>query len=347
MDLSNWQAANLLQLLLSSQALLLSLYLLTQGRGRFLGAFLLALAMHMLMNLSLETGMFAIPDITHAMGYLYAPLLYLFSREMAFAETRLNVASLKHLGYFLVAIPLPMLIDNASPVLGFGIILVTYGYLIRALLDLRRFEHALKKTHSVTPDISLTWLKRFILSLLIIASIDFLRLILIGTAGYDAFYLIVIGLLFIYLMYISLQVLKRPDFFVGITPEELSVAEASEVNAALEEDLDSLSEQIKAEQLYLNPKLSLSELAEVTGYSPRDLSALINNGAEQNFSDFINGFRIEHACELMAEQGTKRRTLLDILLSSGFNSKSAFNASFKKLRGQTPSEFKNQLKKTS
>ncbi len=71
------------------------------------------------------------------------------------------------------------------------------------------------------------------------------------------------------------------------------------------------------------------------GLSPNQLSYVLNHHVGQNFFDYVNGARIEEArAVLIAEP---ERTILDVALSVGFNSKSTFNLAFKKLTGDTPS----------
>ncbi len=68
---------------------------------------------------------------------------------------------------------------------------------------------------------------------------------------------------------------------------------------------------------YLQPKLSLSSLAESLDISPNHLSQIINQYEQQN----------------------KQFNLLALAFDSGFNSKSTFNTVFKKHKGQTPSQY--------
>ena len=349
MDLSSWTPINLLQLLLISQSLVLSIYLFSEGRGRFLAMFLLMLGIHMMLNIIMETSALPwMPDITHAFGFSYGPLIFLFSREMAFGETELNVKSLRHLAFFIIALPAPYLFNNVQIILTISIVTITYGYLIFSLVMLSKVNRALDKTQSNALDYKLGWLNGFIISLLVLATLDFARLIFLqpgNSQTNEAFYSFVLIGLFLYIIVMSLKVLKRPEFFQGLTVEELKLSEETSSKSQFEPGhLDSITHLIKNDQLFLNPKLTLSKLADQTGYSSHELSALINSHSGGNFSDYINAFRIEYVCELLKDTNQKQRVLLDILLSSGFNSKSTFNTAFKKITGQTPTEFRNSHK---
>ncbi len=59
-----------------------------------------------------------------------------------------------------------------------------------------------------------------------------------------------------------------------------------------------------------------------------------------NFSNFVNDFRIKYAAEILLDDNYKNFTIEAIGNLSGFSSKSAFNATFKKIIGVTPSEYK-------
>jgi AraC-like DNA-binding protein len=86
---------------------------------------------------------------------------------------------------------------------------------------------------------------------------------------------------------------------------------------------------------YLNPKLSLQELAQNLDISSNRLSQIINQQAEVNFHDFINQYRIEEF--LRNAKSNKNYSLLALALDAGFNSKSSFNHIFKKQKGISPS----------
>jgi AraC-like DNA-binding protein len=92
--------------------------------------------------------------------------------------------------------------------------------------------------------------------------------------------------------------------------------------------------------LYLDPELSLSQLALESGFSKHHLSQAINQCTNKTFFDFINCLRVEHAKSLLhAENGMN---VLEVSLAAGFNSRSAFYKAFKKHTQLTPSQFKKK-----
>ncbi len=100
-----------------------------------------------------------------------------------------------------------------------------------------------------------------------------------------------------------------------------------------------LTQLFTEEKLYTQPDLKLQTLAERLKISPQELSQIINEKFDQNFSEFVNSFRIEEAKALLVDANHKHLTIVAIANDVGFNSKSAFNSAFKKFTGQTPSEY--------
>ena len=123
-------------------------------------------------------------------------------------------------------------------------------------------------------------------------------------------------------------------------PEPLAVARQSPAGLAAElhpwrEKLLRLMEQ---EQPWLEPELTLTELAHRLRTHPALLSKVINAGCGQNFNDFVNTYRVREARRKLADGRFAHYSLVGVALESGFNSKSTFNRVFKKLLGQAPSE---------
>ncbi|WP_435315598.1 helix-turn-helix domain-containing protein [Cellulophaga fucicola] len=98
------------------------------------------------------------------------------------------------------------------------------------------------------------------------------------------------------------------------------------------------------DELYLNPGLKLSFIADLMNISPNYLSRILNEENALNFNDFINLHRINRAKELLLNDDFKLYTNNAIGLESGFNSKSTFFYAFKKYTGITPTEYKKKVK---
>ena len=101
-----------------------------------------------------------------------------------------------------------------------------------------------------------------------------------------------------------------------------------------------LEEYMKTEEVFLNPSLTLFDLAKGLNMSSLELSLFLNKALQKNFFDFINEYRIEKAKKLLISSERKDHTVLEILYEVGFNSKSSFNTAFKKYTKVTPTEFR-------
>ena len=105
----------------------------------------------------------------------------------------------------------------------------------------------------------------------------------------------------------------------------------------------NLFDYMNNEKPYLNPKLSLQELAENLNISRHQLSALINEKQKINFYEFINTYRVNEMKRLMTDPKKQHLKMVSLAYESGFNSKASFNRIFKQLTRQTPTEFKEEL----
>jgi len=105
--------------------------------------------------------------------------------------------------------------------------------------------------------------------------------------------------------------------------------------------LQKLNAAISSQQLYKNSQLSLGELAKVVNLSSHQLSQLLNDNLGKNFTTFINEYRIEEACKMIA--ANHPFSLESIGYEVGFNSKSTFYTAFKKVKATTPLAYKERM----
>ena len=105
--------------------------------------------------------------------------------------------------------------------------------------------------------------------------------------------------------------------------------------------MEKLLSHMEANKPFLNPELTLTDLAKQLTISRNQLSQVINTGVGDNFYNFINKFRVEEVKELIKKDAGKQYTILSLANDAGFNSKSSFNNIFKKMTGLTPSEYRD------
>lgn len=103
----------------------------------------------------------------------------------------------------------------------------------------------------------------------------------------------------------------------------------------------AIEHAMRRERLYRDPLLSLPRLAAAVGSNPNDVSQVLNAHFGLGYHDYISRLRVAEAQRILNDPD-RTETLLEILLEVGFNSKSVFNAAFKRETGLTPSEFRRR-----
>lgn len=105
----------------------------------------------------------------------------------------------------------------------------------------------------------------------------------------------------------------------------------------------ALIRQMKAymEEYYANPDLSLVHLSDAFELQMKNVSRLFKEETGENFIDFLSRIRIERAKELLLEAGC---SIQEITARVGYLHPNTFIRSFKKLTGQTPSEYRKNAR---
>ena len=157
-------------------------------------------------------------------------------------------------------------------------------------------------------------------------------------------HLLLLGSLFINLAFtlvVAYKGLAQSASFSGIrVPEKYAASRLKQTEC--EVIIQKLSVSMKQDKLYLNSSLSVEDLANKLNISVRHLSQAIHVCLDQNFYDCVNSHRIEDAKQRLRDDRYQNQTFLAVAYEVGFNSKSVFNASFKKHTGLTPKEYKQQ-----
>jgi AraC-like DNA-binding protein len=114
--------------------------------------------------------------------------------------------------------------------------------------------------------------------------------------------------------------------------------ESKEPEALDQTAIDKLNKAMQEKKLFLDPELTIEQLADITGIPIRKISNTINRHFNQNFFDYINFYRVEQAKAILTKLG-KEASMLEVMADAGFNSKSTFYRAFKKHLDMTPTEF--------
>jgi AraC-like DNA-binding protein len=131
-----------------------------------------------------------------------------------------------------------------------------------------------------------------------------------------------------------------------LAPEVKKVIKKTNVKPEdINDYLEKIIRIIKEEKLYLDSTLSANSLAQKVGIPVYKLTFVLNKGAEKNFNEFINFYRVEFAKEMLTDPKQNRKTIYSIALDCGFSSEAPFYVAFKKIVGKSPSAYKNSLDK--
>ncbi|AQX09312.1 AraC family transcriptional regulator [Elizabethkingia ursingii] len=220
---------------------------------------------------------------------------------------------------------------------------------------IRKHQKRIEIISSNTESINLQWLIKlsFLLFITIIITVCYE---LFNTFIYKMHQNLAMDLLFLFIVYSTFyHVLRQKEIYPvskiqldDLLSIELEAEEKTEKKKLIpDEDFESLKQKlltlIETQKPYLEGDLNLLKLSELIGISTHQLSYLLNNGFNENFFQFVNKYRVQHAKELLISDSYNKLSVLGIAFDSGFNSKTAFNTFFKKTVGVTPSEFrKNQ-----
>lgn len=153
-------------------------------------------------------------------------------------------------------------------------------------------------------------------------------------------------------VFLSVLVLISYLYYKSINKSFLLITkkEKYDGNSLSQKEIDSLYKKLKSvidkKKLFLNEKLSLEDLSKELGEKNYKISRVINEKAGRNFYEFINSYRVQHAKKLLLNPNNQRDRIGEIMFDSGFNSKSTFNAVFKKETGLTPSKYRQKKSTT-
>ncbi len=218
-------------------------------------------------------------------------------------------------------------------------------FVILSIKLLTDYREQLKEEFSALEKIDYGWLKQ----LLIYYLITIIVLLLVTIMNLDNDYRIIIASYLAFIMYvIGYKIMTdTSDGSPKIDISEISRKEKQNKygKTGLTEDKKSalkekLLKQVEKNRIYVDPEITLGKLAEAVGASQNQVSQVINEQFGKNFYEFINGYRVDLAKKLLVSEEYKNESILSIAFEVGFQSKSTFNAVFKKITNMTPSQFR-------
>ncbi|MBC7936734.1 MAG: AraC family transcriptional regulator [Rhizobacter sp.] len=139
----------------------------------------------------------------------------------------------------------------------------------------------------------------------------------------------------IYLLVFILLYRKKTNDLSAFSTQKYADKKLSGSEAQL--IINKLKRVMEEKELFKNPNLKVNDLAREIKISGHQLSQVLNDNIEKNFTLFVNEYRIQEACGLLVRNSNL--TIDAIADEVGFNAKSTFFATFKKIKGMTPSAY--------
>lgn len=325
----------------------------------FLGLLILENTFNLLEDLGITRDIYL---VTPALMLAYGPAYYLFTKNLVYGELSLK----KHWVHFIPAMLALPFTQWWLQVLQVGFVILVV-YVVITVRLLARYHRELAEVTADNESYTLRWLSKTMGAILFLAVVDFTRLNLQMSLSVDIlrnWYLLSTVLTLSYSCYLIVMAVWQPILYSGIADYEKNVVVTRETARApspsstaqqggseqvrSEDEADvaifaSIDAHVRATRAYSRAKYSLVELAEEVGLDQRAVSWAINSVGQRSFSDYINAFRVAEVKAQLEREGSKCN-LLEAGLNAGFNSKSSFNAVFKKHTGCSPSQFIRNLK---
>ena len=298
-----------------------------------------------------------------SMYLLLMPLLYLYIKSLCYKDFQLRRIDLWHAVPCVVVTVVFLLKMNVDEQ-GIGAIhlsgeeiraieylshkiifhLQVLIYLVASLVLLVAYRKRLKGLFSSIESIDLSWCNLLLAGFAGMWFIDLLGWILTSFhANPEPFKssLVISSLLvnLVLALTVAYRGLLWGGMFSGIlTPPKYAASTLQ--SAECGRILERLLRFVESEKPYLDPSLTIEDLARKLSVPPKHLSQTIHSRMNQSFYDFINAQRVEAAKDRFQSDASRTRTVLNVAYEVGFNSKSVFNAAFKRHTGMTPKDFR-------
>ena len=112
--------------------------------------------------------------------------------------------------------------------------------------------------------------------------------------------------------------------------------------------MDDIKEQILdvilIQKKYKDKTYSAKRLAEDLGTNTRYISAVVNVRFHMNYTSFVNKYRIDEAMALLVDKRYQDLNMEDISDMVGFANRQSFYASFYRINGMTPRDYRVKYK---
>ncbi len=358
--------ANILHFLFIIQTLFFGVQLLAFKKSKsvpnnIMGVLMLTVSLYYLAN---ATFLFPNEELIRISKYLVYflflgvnPFYYIYTQSVTIEKYKFKK---KYLVHFLPSVFLFIgIIISSSSLLNIEQIrlmaVVMYNmqvliYTVLMFLLLNKHKRNIKNFYSYSSSrINLSWLRIFIIVYVIFTALDLVVFYVHSFTEWEIFYFVLIILFFNFLGFFSI---KQSDIYKNNTKqadnnsnEDIDLEIESEKKTLLSDEkaqdlMIDIIALIEGKELFKKADLTIFDVAKQLDINKTYISYVINELLSENFSSFINRYRIESAKKMLLDDNFNHLTIEGIGNVVGFNSKSSFNSSFKKHTGVTPSSFK-------
>jgi len=289
--------------------------------------------------------------------FLYLFLMYWFYRQVGekYPATQTVPKEIpRHPLYYI-----PVAIRSAQRIL----------YYFLSYKVLASYQRSIHQLFSETSRINLRWVKWLINGylILVLVIISFNLLTLKYPEHYSVWVLIIGALVTIYIYLATLKGISQTTLWqihpggnkekiekemqeaekiepAQPTDEKIKQGKTGLSNDRIEEIVSKIIAVMENEKLHEDPEFTLQQLSHKLQIPSYQVSQAINDGMKKNFYELVNGYRVEEAKRLLADDRNRNYTILSVGFEAGFNSKTTFNTVFKKFTGLTPTEYRERQK---
>ena len=218
---------------------------------------------------------------------------------------------------------------------------------IISIIETYRYKKLVQNELTDFGMLQINWLWQFIFILfpiILLWGFELGRIISGGTGPSD-FLSITWFFVFIFLYFFSFKAYRNPNLFQhvpqDIQKEIVLQTESKESHPCTEENSARIISEMEKHQFYLNQELTLHAFAREINMSSRLISSCINNNMGHNFNEWVNNYRVEKALQIIKSDQKNTLSIEGVGTDSGFKSRSAMYAAFKKKLGQSPGFYRN------
>lgn len=280
-------------------------------------------------------------------GFAYGPVLFLYTRSFLRGQKTWTPRDWIHFIPALLFVLSAYFDLKLAYRFGWLLYISLITYVVFCFRNAGKVQKLLEASNSISES-SFAWLKKLLLLFVVLLILDIVEQ-MGGIPRMFQVSLVHLGII----VFINLIVwfgVRQAHLFLGV--EYPAALTNHAVDVVLNEDSGSHShaeviERIHAflehHPLYLTNNCPIKEFSDALGLPQRVLSEAINSHEKMNYSRFFNKLRIEYAIRRFRNPESSRETIKEVMYSSGFRSKSAFNESFRDYTGKTPTQYRKEM----